>query len=219
MPIVVDMAVSPYWLGDQPAPADAVITDELGNAVNLTGATITAELINPGTTFGAGELTVTVDDAEAGEVTLTWPEDPFTIPGIGAVRVRVVAASMAGWAEPVRFPILTFDGWLTLEQARQSWSDAPKDDLTLAMVLLNSKTECARFLAAANGGSLPLPVGAAPPTHWVGGQLLQAQAIWQVAQTNADDQIGTEGFGVRVFPLDWNIKQILRPKSAVPFVS
>jgi hypothetical protein len=59
------------------------------------------------------------------------------------------------------------------------------------------------------------PVGGVP-VHYRQAQLMQARAIWQSTKANTQDQLGTDGFVVTVFPMDRTVKNILRPHRGVP---
>jgi hypothetical protein len=58
-------------------------------------------------------------------------------------------------------------------------------------------------------------LGAQVPVTYVQAQLLQARAIFQSVIANQQDSVGVEGFQVRVFPLDFTIRAMLRPKRAI----
>lgn len=211
----------PYWAGDTPAALVVMLEDEMGGPLDPTGATATAFLYAPETLTEAVELEVSVlpptpgtDDAEAfpGGLSVAWPaESPFLVEGFYTLRLRLTLGGTDAariWLEPIFLPVMDFTGWLTLEAARRDWSDAPMNDSTLFGILFSAKRECISFAPA-------IPVGSAPPVNYVQAQLMQAQATWTVTQTDPQSQIGAEGFSVRVFPLDWNIKQKLRPKRGV----
>ena len=58
-----------------------------------------------------------------------------------------------------------------------------------------------------------LAVGAAVPENYRRGQALQARALWRSQNANASDGIGGDGLAVAVFPMDWTVKALLRPKT------
>jgi hypothetical protein len=47
---------------------------------------------------------------------------------------------------------------------------------------------------------------------------MQARAIWNATKTGPADSLGADGLTVTVFPLDWNIKALLRPKRGCPVI-
>lgn len=97
------------------------------------------------------------------------------------------------------------DGWHTLATARREWDDAPDSDVTLYELLDVARVACLSFAPSIDPA----------PTHYRKGQLMQARAIWTASRATNGDRMGDENFGVTVFPLDWNVKQTLRPKRAV----
>lgn len=116
--------------------------------------------------------------------------------------------------------------WYTPEQARADWADAPKVAERLQNLLDASKYEC---ILAANNASfldpltgLPLPDAEQPqviPAGWREAHLMQARAIWTHQQTNAADEAAAMMVGmggVRVYPMDANVRQRLRPHSPSP---
>lgn len=50
------------------------------------------------------------------------------------------------------------------------------------------------------------------PDNYVHAQVLQARALWRASIAGRDDQIGMDGMTVTVFPMDWTVKALLRPK-------
>ena len=111
-------------------------------------------------------------------------------------------------AEPYRFVVQAEDGWLDLQTARAQWADAPYDDIFLHQILDTAKFQCIEYAP-------PLAAGKQPPINYVQAQLLQARAIYQSVLANQNDAVGLEGFAVRVFPLDFTIRAMLRPKRAI----
>lgn len=99
--------------------------------------------------------------------------------------------------------------WATKEQARLLWADAPLDDELLDSYLDAAGQQCEAFAPA-------LSVDAVVPERYVVGQVMQARAIYRSLRAGSNDQMGAEGFAVTVFPLDWNVKALLRPRRGKP---
>lgn len=57
---------------------------------------------------------------------------------------------------------------------------------------------------------------ARPPFNWVQAQLMQCRNIWNAAKTDPSGAIGDNGFEIRPYPMDNFIKQVIRPKRAIP---
>lgn len=112
--------------------------------------------------------------------------------------------------------------WHTPESVRKFWKDAPADD-----------DVCAAYLAAARDAVVayapPLPEdydpaewplpgeGSLPgdppqiPDSYALAQCMQARNMWNSGNAGANGFDGSE-YGITVHPLDWQIKQILRPR-------
>ena len=85
-------------------------------------------------------------------------------------------------------------------------NDAPDDDLQLYELLDSAHTAVVEFAPA-------IEADQAIPANYRKGQLLQAQAVHNASRATNADQLGAGDYAVTVFPLDWNVKQLLRPKN------
>lgn len=102
-------------------------------------------------------------------------------------------------------------GWVTLGEARAQWADAPVDDEYLADLLDSAFDQCEAYAPA-------LAEDEAAPVRYRVAQVMQARAIYRAMKTGDNDSLGADGFTVTVFPMDWNIKNLLRPRRGVPIV-
>ena len=195
------------YVGDRPdTPSTIFFHDETGNAA-LTNHfnTLASTLYSPaGASLGA--LTTTVHDGHG--IHVAWGTTSlFTVPGIYTLRSKfTVTNEELVSAEPLQIVIQALDGWLTLEQARNLWADAPLDDVLLYQILETAKAQCIAYAPTFTG---------VVPLQYVQAQGLQARAIYQSVIANQQDNVGVDGFQVRVFPLDFTIRAMLRPKRAV----
>lgn len=106
--------------------------------------------------------------------------------------------------------------WHDLESARDQWIDAPLDDDVLGELL-----EVAREQVIAYAPTLPTPAEDAPlslPVSYRRAQLQQARNLWNAAAVNGDGQTGSGDFVFQPRPLDWHIRQLLRPRKGAPRV-
>lgn len=197
------------FVGDRPdTPSVIMFHDETGNpAATNHFNTLTSTLHSPA---GAslGTLTTTVHDGHG--VNVAWGTTSlFTSPGIYTLRCKfTVTNDELVSAEPLQIVIQAVDGWLTLEQARLEWADAPLDDVLLFKILETAKAQCVAYAPV-------LGLTDSVPITYVQAQLLQARAIFSSVIANQQDNVGVEGFQVRVFPLDFTIRAMLRPKRAI----
>jgi hypothetical protein len=149
-------------------------------------------------------------DEHGNHLEFTW-EETTLLEISGVYKIIVTFFDPLGveiQCEPFQFVVQEIDGWLTLEQTRSKWSDAPLDDVFLREILDTAKAQCVAYAPT-------LALGAQVPVTYVQAQLLQSRAIFQSVIANQQDSVGVEGFQVRVFPLDFTIRAMLRPKRAI----
>lgn len=107
--------------------------------------------------------------------------------------------------------------WHDLESAREEWEDAPLSDGVLQALLDISEQQVIAYAPA-----LPVPTDpeapAEIPANYRYYQLMQATNIWNAGRVDASGGVGEGEFVARPHPLDWQIKQGLRPRRAVPRV-
>jgi len=173
--------------------------------VSLTGATFTLDASDGTVVIGWG---LTSRFASRGLYALQ-----LTLTGPDGIRQRVA---------PVRFVVQEVTGWHLLESAREQWPDAPYNDEQLYELLELARHEVIAFLppgpAAAGFGSGGFgdPVEAIPPDYRKA-QLLQARNLWNAAKVDPSNGGLADGaYVISPKPLDWIVRQILRPKRGMP---
>lgn len=110
--------------------------------------------------------------------------------------------------------------WHTAESARDQWADAPgtpADDPDVLEELLDVAREQVEAYApnlppAAEGGPVSIPI------TYRYAQLMQARNIWNAALVSPGGEMGEGDFAITPHPLDWTVKQMIRPKRATPVV-
>jgi hypothetical protein len=101
--------------------------------------------------------------------------------------------------------------WATPEQAAKFWPDAENIDADTLGLLLEAATEACSAYAPA------LPDGVTRPRRHTVAVIFQARDIWTAAQRTGDsDLIGVADYAVRARPLTDAVRQLLRPRRAVP---
>lgn len=200
--------LGPFWQGDTPS---AVFAVEFVNAdrdvMELPEGTISAVLLDPSSAPTPVPLEVTV--ANEHQLVIAWGEVGALSPG---GTWRVVFRAQGVRISVLRFVVQTDNGWLSLEDARQGWADAPTDDAMLSDMLESARVACVNYAPL-------LGVGANPPVQYRVAQLMQARAVWNSVKADANvDSFGAEGFTVRVYPLDTTVRQQLRPRAGRPIV-
>lgn len=199
----------PYTVGDQPPGITATVLDADGDPVPLDGVwQVLGQLLSP---EGGNQPVAVGWSTDLDSVDWTWPAGAFPDPGL--YQVSLVLSTATGELAPDLLPVIVeaVGGWLTLAMARQLWPDATAiPDLPLWFILESAKAASVAYAPA-------LPVGAPIPPNWVQAQLSQARAVWNLMQTAPQsDLIGYDQSAIRVYPLDYNVRQLLRPKSGKP---
>ena len=197
------------FVGDRPETTVTIyFHDETGNPASTQGFnTYSSTLYSPA---GTSVATLATIQHDGHGVHVTFPSTSLlTVPGIYKLVTKFTkTGAQLVTAEALEIVVEQIDGWLTLEQARALWADAPLDDVFLAKLLDTAKEQCVAYAPAIPQGAYILP-------RYTQAQLTQARALYQSTIANQNDNVGLEGFAVRVFPLDFTIRAMLRPKRAI----
>lgn len=103
--------------------------------------------------------------------------------------------------------------WVTNEYARDRWDDANGlDDSVLEAHLASAQEECEAFAPV-------LPQDAEVPERYREAVVIQARSTWQRFKGTQDGGIGPDGYIVQTFPLDWVVRQKLRPRRGFPVIA
>ncbi len=107
---------------------------------------------------------------------------------------------------------VTPEAWLTPAEARDRWLDAPSDEAQLAELLEVAEVACVAY-----------PPKSDDPEHpgWAAlrrAQLTHARNMWNAGIVAPSGEFGEDTFSISAHPLDWHVKQLLRPARAVPVV-
>jgi hypothetical protein len=123
--------------------------------------------------------------------------------------------------------------WHTVESARDQWADAPYDedggDDTLTELLVVAQgavlafapvlTESEDDLILIDGILVPND-GEVIPTNYRVAQLMQARNVWNSSKASpGTGEFDNGSYGLSSFPLDWQIRQLLRPKQGRPVIA
>ncbi|WP_295012499.1 hypothetical protein [uncultured Microbacterium sp.] len=104
--------------------------------------------------------------------------------------------------------------WLTANdpQLPELWADMPVMESVTTLYLAAAKEACIAYAPALPSGVTEIPDG------WRLAQALQAQNAWNANQAAPSPDFDGSGYGVTTHPLDWQVKQLLRPKRAIGVV-
>jgi hypothetical protein len=101
--------------------------------------------------------------------------------------------------------------WHTIDSARDGWVDAPLDDAQLTELLDVAKDAVLAYGASAEEIDPDAPDTI--PVKYRKAQLMQATNVWNSSKVSPGGEFDTGSYGLTTHPLDWQIRQILRPRS------
>ena len=201
--------LGPVWTGDVVVgPTVIEFVTQTGSPATLEDfGTYTIRLLNPVGTAVHTQNGAVIDDFLA----FTWGVTSYlATPGIYSFEITLKhTGGIHVTAEPFRFVVEKADGWLKMDETRSLWADAPLDDVYLFQLLDSAKTQCAAYAPT-------LGLADIVPLNYKQAQLMQVRAVYMSFISNQNDSVGVDGYQVRTFPLDWNIKALLRPKTGKP---
>lgn len=116
--------------------------------------------------------------------------------------------------------------WYTVEEFLTRWGVGAPSEVDAETLLSVSQQQCVAY------APVPVPVLAdlfeaalsddqpeVIPAGHREAHYQQARNIWNASKSSPGaSEIGPEGFPIAVHPLDWHVKQLLRPRTAVPKV-
>lgn len=128
--------------------------------------------------------------------------------GVYTLQVSLSAPGVSRALPPKRFPVEERTaGWHTIDSARAEWPDALEDDARLYDLLATARVQCEAYAPA-------LPPLAPVPVTYRAAQVLQARNIWNASRIDpGGSTMGADGFQATVYPLDWTVAQMLRPRT------
>jgi hypothetical protein len=91
------------------------------------------------------------------------------------------------------------------------WPDAAQmSTAELTDYLQAAYEQCVAYLPdTANLAAVPVP------SRWRLAQLSQARALFRSGVAGSGDQIGQDGLTITVYPMDWTVRNLLRPRTVV----
>lgn len=198
-----------YYVGDK--PADNIVFEPVRgqDAVNLSSFnTATVTLLSPsGVTVANHGLTAQITN---GVVVVAWGTQAI-LTEAGCYTIRVTLTNTAGTRReqlaPIYVVIQADDGWLTVDTIRVTWIDADTiSDHQLWQLLSIARDQILEYAPT-------LAQGAKVPLNYVRAQELQARNLYNAGKVDpSNGGMGDDTFVIRPFPLDWSIKQLLRPQ-------
>lgn len=196
-----------YHLGDSPAD-ETVLT--VSSEIELDGYTIDSIILTDpfGDTVTA-TITATIDPIDD-VILITWPTaSPWpTDAGTYWLTVRVKKSDKRTTLPALPIVIIgPRAGWHNIETARIGWPDATAvDDYILSELLDIAKHDVLEYAPVLEEDDM------IPPSYR---RAQQMQARNRLNAGSVDPSTGEDGgtsYSLQPFPLDWHIKQLLRPK-------
>ncbi|KMM45607.1 hypothetical protein CWIS_09715 [Cellulomonas sp. A375-1] len=94
-------------------------------------------------------------------------------------------------------------GWVTGDDVERHWAHRDLEDAAVIDYLEAAHEQCVAFLNGADPDD--------PPARYRLAQIFQARALARSGVANVDSTLG-DGEPVAVFPMDWTVKRLLRPR-------
>lgn len=102
--------------------------------------------------------------------------------------------------------------WFDEDTIRDVWIDAPDDEETLEMLVGAALVQVQTYIAWDPESTADVPA------NYRQAQLMQTRNLWNAAAVDPSGGMGGGDFVLRPFPLDWQVKLLLKPKGAVPVI-
>jgi hypothetical protein len=106
--------------------------------------------------------------------------------------------------------------WHTAASARDEWPDAPVDsdggDARLESLLASAKEAVIAYAPAVSEPLEDIPDG------YREAQLQQAQNMWNAGKASPSGDFDGGQYSLTTFPLDWAVRQLIRPKTGKPVI-
>lgn len=106
--------------------------------------------------------------------------------------------------------------WYTVEEAQDDWADWPRQDDD-GTDLLESYLAAAKEAVLAYAPVVETPLVDIPDGYRIA-QLLQARNIWNSGKATPTGDFDGGQYSLTTFPLDWQVRQLIRPKRGVPVI-
>lgn len=207
-----------YWEGDVPAE-DLLLSPARApeDYIDLEPFTdVDLQLRAPDGTIieAAGDLLGSIVDDT---VVIEWPgASPFT-EGSGIYELSITLLGSGDISQriaPERLIVQGDDGWYSLEEARADWAGAPDDDALLYQLLSTARRDVVEY----DAGNKLTDETVRPSIAFRDAQLMQARNAHNAALVAPAGDAGEGAYTLTPFPLDWKVKQLIRPKSGVPVI-
>jgi len=107
--------------------------------------------------------------------------------------------------------------WHDLDTIHEEWVNAPLDDGVLGELLEVAKGQVIAYAPKSVRAALDVPEAEVPANLRLA-QRRHVENMWNAGRVDTSGGQGEGDFIVRPHPLDWHVKALIRPKTAVPRV-
>lgn len=107
-------------------------------------------------------------------------------------------------------------GWHDTESVRKFWKDAPADEDVLNAYLTAARDAVLAYAPTIDGDQYTVEDGMIVPTEipdrYALAQAMQARNTWNSIKASPGGEMDGSSYGISAYPLDWSVKQLLRPQ-------
>src|SRR5690606_31050141 len=109
--------------------------------------------------------------------------------------------------------------WVSDQELESLWPDAPESPAR-ELWLAAAQSQCEEYAPALTTieGESGDPDQIDIPERYQIAVVMQMRALWQSIESTPQAQLGVEDIAVPVYPMDWTVKNLLRPRRRVPKV-
>lgn len=109
------------------------------------------------------------------------------------------------------------DPWITPSDTlvTELWPDASTlAEETVTDLIASAQQQCEDYLPHTRNmdGDLVPVIPEPVPANYRTALVMQARALYRSTVAGSGDQLGGDGLSVSVFPMDWTVKNLLRPR-------
>lgn len=111
--------------------------------------------------------------------------------------------------------------WHDIDSVRDDWIDAPLNDDVLGELLITARGDVMAYAFKSDRDAYDAATEEEPyevPDRLRFAQRKQAENLWNAGRVDTSGNVGDGEYTYQPHPLDWHVKQIIRPRRAVPRV-
>ena len=110
--------------------------------------------------------------------------------------------------------------WHDIDSVRDDWIDAPLNDDVLTELLAVAKTQVMAYARKVHRTAYEAAIEAEEvwdvPDELRLAQRRHVENMWNAGRVDTGGGIGSDDFVMKPHPIDWHVKQLIRPRRGVP---